>query len=135
MLHRILGMVRNIDDLEKCLKYCRVRCVVLSEQYDEVAALVKQMLEQSDEVRQWFARGNKVYTERTVAVGEKRYRPDRVIVTPQGETVVIDFKFGGVHSQDYTKQVRNYMSLLSAAGLSNVTGRIWYPLEGIIEAV
>lgn len=135
LLHRILGMVRNIDDLEKCLKYCRVRCVVLPEQYDEVAALVKQMLEQSDEVRQWFARGNKVYTERTVAVGEKRYRPDRVIVTPQGETVVIDFKFGGVHSQDYTKQVRNYMSLLSAAGLSNVTGRIWYPLEGIIEAV
>ena len=108
---------------------------MLPEQYDEIAGLVRKMLVQSEEVQRWFARGNKVYNERTIAVGEERYRPDRVVVTPQGETIVIDFKFGNIHSKGYTQQVKHYMALLSEAGLPNVTGRIWYPFEGIVDVV
>lgn len=135
LLHKVLSMIRNADDIERCLKYCRVRCVVLPEQYDEIASLVRKMLVQSEEVQRWFARGNKVYNERTIAVGEERYRPDRVVVTPQGETIVIDFKFGNIHSKGYMQQVKHYMALLSEAGLPNVTGRIWYPFEGIVDVV
>ena len=135
LLHKILGMIHDIDDVERCLKFCRVRCVVLPDHYDEVATLVRNMLVQSDEVKKWFARGNKVYKERTISVGGSRYRPDRVVVTPEGETIVIDFKFGNAHLPHYRQQVQRYMDLVSSTGLPQASGRIWYPLEGIIENV
>ena len=135
LLHKILGMIHNEGEVERWLKYCRVRCVVLPEQYDEVCGIIRSILVQSDEVRRWFARGNKVYKERTFSVGGRHYRPDRVVVTPDGETVVIDFKFGDRHLPHYHQQVKQYMELVSAAGMPRVSGRIWYPLEGVIEKV
>ena len=135
MLHRILGMIHNDSEVERCLKYCKVRCVVLPGQYEEVCNLIRSMLVQNDEVKRWFARGNRVYKERTISAGGKNYRPDRVVVTPEGETIVIDFKFGEKHEPHYKKQVKHYMELVAAAGLPRVMGRIWYPLEGVIEAV
>ena len=135
LLHKILGMIHNEGEVERWLKYCRVRCVVLPEQYDEVCDIIRSILVQSDEVRRWFARGNKVYKERTFSVDGRHYRPDRVVVTPDGETVVIDFKFGDRHLPHYHQQVKQYMELVSAAGMPRVSGRIWYPLEGVIEKV
>ena len=135
LLHKILGMIHNEGEVERWLKYCRVRCVVLPEQYDEVCGIIRSILVQSDEVRRWFARCNKVYKERTFSVGGRHYRPDRVVVTPDGETVVIDFKFGDRHLPHYHQQVKQYMELVSAAGMPRVSGRIWYPLEGVIEKV
>ena len=135
LLHRILGMIHNDSEVERCLKYCKVRCVVLPGQYEEVCNLIRSMLVQNDEVKRWFARGNRVYKERTISADGKNYRPDRVVVTPEGETIVIDFKFGEKHEPHYKKQVKHYMELVAAAGLPRVTGRIWYPLEGVIEVV
>lgn len=135
LLHKIFGMIRDSGDIDRCLKYCKTRCVILSEQYDEVCSLVRSMLEQNDEVKRWFAAGNRVYNERTISVSGKHYRPDRVIVTPDGETIVVDFKFGRLHSQNYKHQVKEYMKLLSAAGLTRVSGCIWYPFEAVVDVV
>ena len=135
LLHKILGMIHDESEIERCLKYCRVRCVVLPDRYDEISCTIRRILVQNDEVRRWFARGNRVYKERTISVDGKHYRPDRVVITPDGETIVIDFKFGDKHLPSYRQQVKRYMEFVSEAGLPQVSGRIWYPLEGVIEEV
>lgn len=135
LLHKILGMIHNESEVERCLKYCRVRCIVLPERYNEISSIIRRILVQNDEVRRWFARGNKVYKERTISAEGKHYRPDRVVITPDGETIVVDFKFGDKHLPSYRQQVKKYMELVAEAGMPRVSGRIWYPLEGVIEKV
>ena len=135
MYHNVLSRIHTYDDVERTLRYCAVRFIVEPAKIGEVGAVIREILQQSEEVCRWFAKGNKVYNERTILIGEERRRPDRVIVTPEGETIVIDYKFGEQHSDAYTAQVRRYMEYLEAAGMKNVSGRIWYPLEGKIVNV
>jgi hypothetical protein len=51
-------------------------------------------------------------------------RPDRVI-TRDGKTSVIDFKFGE-DNEHYTEQLVLYRSLLQDMGYSNTEAFIWY---------
>ena len=134
-LHKVLSMIRSADDVERTLLYCKAHFVVAPDKYGHVSELLRSIICQSDEVRRWFARGNRVYNERTILVGDERYRPDRVVVTPEGDTIVIDYKFGLVHSKAYTTQVRRYVDFLRQSGMKNVSGRIWYPLEKKIHTV
>ncbi|MEF9924686.1 MAG: hypothetical protein RR854_08965, partial [Muribaculaceae bacterium] len=76
-----------------------------------------------------------VLNERTITKDGNTYRPDRIIVTPSGETIIIDYKFGAMHSPIYHTQVQNYISLIRDAGHQHVTGKIWYPLENLIETI
>ena len=50
------------------------------------------------------------------------------------EAVVVDYKFGN-KSDDYNKQVRRYMALLSQMGYKNVKGYLWYVYKNDIEEV
>ena len=135
LLHKILGMIHDCREVEKVLLYCRSHCVIMPSEYDEVSSIIKEIITQDDEVAGWFAPGNKVYNERVISADGKNFRPDRVIITPDGRTVVIDYKFGNVHVPKYLEQVRHYMEMAHEAGLSNVSGCIWYPLEKRIERV
>ena len=135
LLHKILGMIDKADDLEHCLKLCKTRCIIAPGQYDETSKFLQNIIKQSKEVEKWFANGNRIYKERTIAANGDRYRPDRVVLTPEGETIVIDFKFGNAHLRQYRQQVKQYIELVSAAGFPNVSGRIWYPMESLIEVI
>ncbi|MDE6437795.1 MAG: CRISPR-associated protein Cas4, partial [Muribaculaceae bacterium] len=61
-------------------------------------------------------------------------RPDRFIVTPEGDTVVIDYKFTSRPREAHRRQIELYMSLLSRLGHGKAKGFLWYPLlEKIVE--
>ena len=135
LLHKILGMIHDCGEVEKVLLYCRSHCVIVPSEYEEVSSIIKEIIAQNDEVSRWFAPGNRVYNERAISAEGKKIRPDRVIITPDGRTVVIDYKFGNAHVSKYHEQVRHYMKIVSDAGLTNVSGFIWYPLEKRIEQV
>ncbi len=126
MLHKVLSYIHTMHDVERTLFYCKTRYIIPEEKYDDVRHKLMDFLNQSDEVRSWFADDNRVYNERPIIIGDARPRPDRIIVTPHGETIVIDFKFGELHSDGYKKQVQEYMHLLDGAGFKNITGKIWY---------
>ena len=63
-------------------------------------------------------------------------RPDRVMTAPDGQVVVVDFKFGRPN-QKYNKQVRNYIDLLVRMGYKRplIEGYLWYVDESRIESV
>lgn len=52
-------------------------------------------------------------------------RPDRVMITPEGHAIVVDFKFGR-EREEYMHQVREYMNLIKKMGYHSVEGHIWY---------
>lgn len=134
-LHRIMSQIRNRDDVDRVILKWRSRYVLEESKLDEAEEIVRSVINQSDEVRSWFDPANQVYNERTILTGRQHFRPDRIVVTPAGETIVIDYKFGEPNAQSHTNQVQNYMNLLSQAGFKRITGCVWYPLTGLITHV
>ena len=133
-LHKIFQRICYKDDVDTALRYFKVKGLIPLDSYEEDCKVVKDALEDG-RVQEWFKRGNRVYNERSMAQMFNKSRPDRFIITPDGRTIVIDYKFGEVHSATYHKQVKEYMNTLAEIGLRNLEGYIWYPLEGIIESV
>ena len=66
-------------------------------------------------------------------------RPDRIVRTPDGSVVVIDYKFGDAPSEAqkaaYEKQVVNYCHLLSRLWNTQVEGYILYAKSFAIHQV
>jgi len=83
----------------------------------------------------WFEEGNTILNEQTILSGNDDVkRPDRIVIRPDGETIVIDYKTGQ-EQRSYRAQVRAYMKLLSEMGFKPVKGYLWYIETCKIEAV
>lgn len=133
-LHNVFRRIRYREDADAALAYYKVRGVFPRGIYDDECKIVKDAL--SDKrVQEWFDRKNKVYNERSMVHAFKKKRPDRFVTTPDGRNIVIDYKFGDIHSISYKKQVEDYMDILSEIGFNNLEGYLWYPLERKIEKV
>ena len=54
---------------------------------------------------------------------------------PNGDVLVVDYKFGQEDLADNVKQVRGYMTDLHAAGMTHVVGFLWYVTEDKVYRV
>ena len=79
--------------------------------------------------RGWFPEDPSLVRNERPVLGTdgQEYRPDRVIVTPEG-TQVIDFKFGEEDAR-YRRQVGQYVRLYEEMGLGPAKGFLWYLRE------
>lgn len=139
LLHAIMAEMRTLADLDYSLGRAAVRFALTDKQKaDYRERIVEAFRRGGDTVAKWFAPDNDVYAERTIYMADKdeSFRPDRFIVTPQGETIVIDYKFTGRVKETHIHQLELYVSLLSRLGHGNARGYLWYPLlEKIVEVV
>ena len=144
LLHAIMAEMRTMADLDNSLDRAAVRFGLTDEKKADYGARIRHAFERGGErVRSWFAEDNKVFAERTIykvnheANGQpptESVRPDRFIVTPEGDTVVIDYKFTSRPREAHRRQIELYMSLLSRLGHGKAKGFLWYPLlEKIVE--
>lgn len=85
----------------------------------------------------WFRPENKIFAERAIYLPKtgETFRPDRVVVTPDGRVTVVDYKFTTEPRDSHRHQVELYMSLLHRMGREKVEGFLWYPLLGMIIKV
>lgn len=126
LYHKIFSLIRYEADIDLMLRRCVSKGIILKTEKKSFEDKIQEMLS-NEEARIWFAKGNKVLNERPISNKGKTFRPDRIIITPENATIVIDYKFGEKQEDTYKKQVKNYMNLLQKAGLKNIVGKIWYP--------
>ena len=82
--------------------------------------------------RGWFSPGVRVRSESAIlSAGGQEYRPDRVVLFPDGSVQVIDYKFGQ-QEEKYKYQVRRYVNLYRKMGYKKVDGYIWYLEDNFI---
>ena len=135
VMHRIMCRISTKDDLAPALKYFRVKGIINDAESEEFGSIIRDGLEDA-RVADWFADGNIVVNERSMTDGKgATYRTDRIVTTPDGRTIVIDYKFGEKEDNKHLRQVRNYVKLLEACGKTNVEGFVWYVQEKIIKKV
>lgn len=139
-LHRIMSVVLTAADEQRALLLARQRRAFSYGDYWNAQNFAQQLhrLLTGEVTREWFQTGNRVFTERPIlnAVHDETRRPDRVVVTPDGRTLVIDYKFGaegtGNTADDekaldcYRSEVSAYARLLSQAGFQHVEAYLWF---------
>jgi len=129
-LHNILASMDTVDDLDRAVAVARASGRIDKVRAEEFAAVLHDAFDCAPpEVLRCFSRNGKVLTERSVydASAGVTFRPDRIVVFPDGATVVIDYKFTSEPRPSHRVQVRNYIALLRQMGFSAISGYLWYP--------
>lgn len=145
-MHNIMQRVKTVDDLDAAIDYFLRKSIINEEEQSRYGKILAQALS-DPRVSDWFAPDAEVLNETEVLhywgdpdneeyfqLDFKAHRPDRVVRTRDGRTIVIDYKFGAYDSK-YQYQVRNYMNLLEEIGYERLEGYIWYVQDGRIERV
>lgn len=141
MLHKVMERVRTPKNLKKAFGRALHRGMITEEEHDEYLALLSKRLA-DPRVADWFAKDNRLMLERSVTIGGNgQKRPDRVVMKPNGEIIIVDYKFGDRSDDNdtkYKRQVAGYKrAVCDALGCRPdcVSGYVWYIHSGDILAV
>ncbi len=135
ILHAILASVRTLSDLRGAVARHGARMGLSETEQEECFnELNAAIVAGGDEAAAWFDPVCKIYAERSFYVAEsgRSFRPDRIVVRPDGLTSVIDYKFTSEPRPEHFAQVENYLTLLAAIGRTDARAYLWYPLLGRI---
>lgn len=143
LLHSIMEQVIVADDLPAAIRRMKIAGRLKGNDADEVEAFLKAKMA-DEKVAKWFDKDLDVITERTILCSDdKNRRPDRIVVSKEGDLEVIDYKFGEQLNDNYnTQQVRRYIKLLreikaedGSPKYRSVRGYLWYISLGIVKPV
>ena len=143
LLHSIMEQVIVADDLPAAIRRMKIAGRLKGNDADEVEAFLKAKMA-DEKVAKWFDKDLDVITERTILCSDdKNRRPDRIVVSKEGDLEVIDYKFGEQLNDNYnTQQVRRYIKLLreikaedGSPKYRSVRGYLWYVSLGIVKEI
>jgi len=138
ILHRVFSTIRTTADIDNALHQLESEGILYDGQLtaSHITDMLRQRL-QHPQVADWFSSRWTLFNECSILSVEDgtviERRPDRVM-TDGREWIVVDFKFGNPR-EDYHKQVREYMNLLTAMGCHPVSGYLWFVYSNTITPV
>ena len=139
LLHTLFASIKVLEDIDPAVDRLIAEGVIAEkETEDEIRQLVHQAFS-LPEVQDWYSGKWRLFNECEIIWQEngqlKTRRPDRVMMH-DGETLVVDFKFGKPNKK-YNRQVQDYMNLLVRMGAdpASTQGYLWYVDEEVIEKI
>lgn len=138
LLHTLFASIDTKEDLPSAIERLLFEGVIESAEKAEEIRKVAERALNLDEVKDWYSGEWTLYNECSIIYNDEQgkmqtRRPDRVMMKGK-EVIVVDFKFGK-KKPEYSTQVREYMSLLSEMGYTDIKGYIWYVYSGELENV
>ena len=138
ILHEIMQSVERQSDIPRAVRRMAIKGLITSAEASRLGAFLTVKTSRP-EVKGWFEEGWRVVNERPLLrAGNIMKRPDRVMISPEGDAVVVDYKFGESMSthRKYAAQVYDYVETLKNTGrFRSVTGYLWYVRMDRIELV
>ena len=134
VLHGILSRVKVAGDLPGAVEASIGTGELPASERENTLALLEERLASVTE-KGWFSPESRVLSEAAVIGPDGReYRPDRVVLHPDGAVDVVDYKFGEPNPA-YLRQVQRYMQLYRQMGHAKVAGYLWYLEDNFITFV
>ena len=134
VLHGILSAVTVPSDLPGAVEAAVLGGDLPLSMKASTLALLSERLSAVD-ARGWFSPSARIRSEVPILLpGGEEYRPDRVVLFPDGSVAVVDYKFGKPEEK-YKFQVRRYMHLYRQMGYTSVSGYLWYLETGEVVEV
>lgn len=134
-MHAILSDMNTPDGLDAAIaKYVAMGRTTASEAAEYRDILHDALRDAPDEVRSWFDPACRSWVERSIydPTDDTTYRPDRVVLRPDGTIAIIDYKFTSKTLPEHRHQVRRYADLVkqieSTRAQEQIQAYLWYPL-------
>jgi ATP-dependent exoDNAse (exonuclease V) beta subunit len=124
IMHHLFELITIVDDIPDALNRLVIEGLIDASTADKLKPEMTALLNQEN-VAKWFQSHLKVMNENPILNKGIHYRPDRVVIDGE-RVIVIDYKFGELHSDKYILQVQNYMKLARQMGYKFVEGYVWY---------
>lgn len=86
------------------------------------------------EIGNIFSDDNVIYNEQEISYNSQTLRIDKLVITPAGEALILDYKTGEEANKN-VKQVRNYIEALQFLGFEKVKGFLYYTKNKLIQEV
>lgn len=134
-LHSILEKAHTAEQLHSAIEHLAVDCVISSDEATKLKAQIVEMLA-NPTTSEWFdGSWDDIKCETEIISQGSLRRPDRVMIKGR-KAVVVDYKFGQVRRNIYTKQMAEYISLLASMGkYDTIEGYVWYVTLGDVVPV
>ncbi|MFI3277436.1 MAG: Dna2/Cas4 domain-containing protein, partial [Rikenellaceae bacterium] len=130
-LHKCFESANTLEDILRSIKVMEQNGALTPHEAQSVELKVKESMK-DPLVKEWFCHDwDTIRNEADIILPNSisTRRPDRVMI--QGDrVVVVDYKFGELHTRSHQKQMCTYMSLMSQMGYNHVEGYIWYIKSG-----
>ncbi|WP_046754985.1 UvrD-helicase domain-containing protein [Kordia jejudonensis] len=111
LIHDVLAQIKYPSDIEFVLDEYVSKGIIDAPQREKLLESIEKVVNHP-ELAPYFDQENTVYNEKDIiSKSGKILRPDRIVVNPNNETILIDYKTG-MHSPFYTEQVYEYADTL-----------------------
>lgn len=115
LIHELMAQVIYHTDIKNVLNQSVSQGLIPEEGLEDIKNILTAIITHPT-LTDYYLDQNTVYNERMVLSKDgKFYIPDRVIVLPNGDTTIIDYKTG-IHSPSHSKQISMYGSLYKEMG-------------------
>ncbi len=130
LMHSLFATIRTQDDIDPQVdQMLRDGLLESTHKADKLKQDIRAHIADTPGAREWFSGNYSLFNEASIIYRDggvlQNRRPDRVMITPDGRAVIVDFKFGR-EREEYMHQVQEYMDLLRKMGHPQVEGHIWY---------
>ena len=135
LMHKAFQESSTEEEIFKAVDKMRCDGLICEEEEATLHAMIDRAMQQPL-VKEWFSgKWDMVRNEHEIILpqGSSR-RPDRVMLQGK-EAVVVDYKFGDKKLPSYTRQIKDYLSLLRQMGYTSSKGYLWYVMLGEIVAI
>ena len=142
LMHSIMEQVIVADDLPAAIRRMKIKGKLKSND-EEIETFLKKKIADK-KVARWFDKDLKVMTERTILCGNTtNRRPDRIVISKEGDVEVIDYKFGEqLNGNDNMQQVERYIRMLrnikaedGTSKFRSVRGYLWYVSLDVVKEI
>lgn len=138
LLHSIMADIDLPDDLDRAVTRAAERFGLDQAATDEYYNLISHAFENaSDHISRWFDPEAKILKEQSIYLpeGDSTFRPDRIIISPDGKAEIVDYKFTSEPLDSHVEQVKIYVRLMRAMGYTDAIGWLWYPELNIVKHI
>ena len=135
-IHRALQEIRTLADATTAIHSLYLRGIINPDIIceEEMQQVISQLLA-NPQVQPWFAPELTILNEQSITDRKGNLqRLDRLVITPQGRAIVIDYKTGH-YNKEYRSQVKGYMEALHQIGYTDVEGYLLFIKDGKVMNV
>lgn len=128
LMHNLFSNIRTQADIDPQVdQMLRDGLLESEKKAEKLKQDIRRHIDATPGAADWFSGKYRLFNESAIVFRGMVHnrRPDRVMISPDGQATVVDFKFGR-EVEDYMHQVQEYMDLLRKMGYTQVKGYLWY---------
>ena len=133
LIHELMAKINSQTDIQHVLDDAVKQGIVPEEGFENIKNILTNITS-NPQLSDYYQDQNTVYNERMILSRDGSfYIPDRVVVMPNGDTTIIDYKTG-MHNPSHSKQIAMYGTLYEEMGF-HVNNKFLVYIDATVDVI